>query len=194
MSPWRNLIAAKVLSPAFYGESMALNHSSASPQFDYMSWGTWSGNMTSQSGFSPPHTMSSGFFIVGSETKTINMPQSGTATYTGAIRGQYTESGTTHNDLRGTVNLTANFNTSRIGGGFTFKRGDETNLLTAQMPSSTSSISNNRFSGTITPIGTGGGGGVQGRFYGPQGQEIGGNVVVYTDSGVNVSGVFGAKK
>ena len=136
------------------------------------------------------------------------MPKSGSATYTGTIRGQYApiyfsqndkgetikNVGNIRNDLGGTVYLTAIFNTSEIGGGFTFRRGDGTNLATAQLPRSNGKINGVHFTGAIVPVGDSGGGLVNGYFYGPKAQEVGGYVLLESENKALITGVFGAKK
>lgn len=179
-------------TPVLTGGKLQLNHSASASQFDYMSWGTWSGNLQYTQG-GRTTALTSGNFITGSRTAAAQMPKSGTATYSGPISGQYIEAGARSNDLGGSVNLTANFNTMKIGGGFAFKRGDGTNLMTVQLPSSAGNINGNQFYGTsLQSSGTPVAGHVIGNFYGNQGQEIGGAVQVNSGNKV-ISGVFGAQ-
>lgn len=169
-----------------------LEHTASASQFDYLSWGTWSGNL-SLTIDGRTNDFTSGSFIIGSHTSITQMPKTGSATYSGLISGQYSESGALSNDLGGTVNLTANFNTMKIGGGFVFKRGDGTNLLTVQLPSSSGNINGNQFYGSsLQSPGAHVGGHVTGKFYGNQGQEIGGTVQV-NSSNTAISGIFGAQ-
>lgn len=169
-----------------------LEHTASASQFDYLSWGAWSGNL-SLTIDGRTNDFTSGSFIIGSRTSVTQMPKTGSASYSGLVSGQYSESGVLSNDLGGTVNLTANFNTMKIGGGFLFKRGDGTNLLTVQLPSNSGNIDGNQFYGSsLQSPGVHVGGQVRGSFYGNQGQEIGGTVQV-NSSNTAISGVFGAQ-
>ncbi|ATE61527.1 transferrin-binding protein-like solute binding protein [Thauera sinica] len=187
--------AAEVLPSPHYGRTaIRLDHAASASQFDYMSWGAWSGNLSYSE---PDHQMklTFGHFIVGRATMPSEMPKSGQASYSGQIIGQYVEAGVGHNDLGGTVNLTANFNTMKIGGGFTFRRGDGSNLITTQLPSSAGAIAGNRFHGdSLRSLdGTDVFGNVIGRFYGNAGKEIGGTVHLFAGN-KTIAGIFGAKK
>lgn len=159
-------------------------------QFDYMSWGNWLGEVEVNG---VPEAFTKGSFIVGRVTTAQEMPKAGTATYSGAVRGEYGEGGVVHRDLGGTVNLTASFNTGKIGGSFAFKRGDGSPLVTAAMPTASSAIVGSDFHGQLAPISAAGSGAVYGKFYGPKAQEVGGGFYLFADDKA-ISGVFGAKK
>ncbi len=160
-------------------------------QFDYMSWGNWLGEVEVNGA---PEAFTKGSFIVGRVTTVQEMPKAGTATYSGTVRGEYAEGGgVMHRDLSGAVNLTANFNTGKIGGSFAFKRGDGSPLATAAMPTAGSAIVGSDFHGQLVPVNATGNGAAYGKFYGAKAQEVGGGFYLSADDKV-ISGVFGAKK
>jgi hypothetical protein len=168
------------------GEQYSVDLVHKPSSFDYMSWGQWNGNVEVQS---QSQTYTGGHFIVGSMTSPNNMPQSGTAVYTGSVRGDYMESGVEHDDLGGTVSLTADFGNQSVQGGFNFQRGDGTTLATASF-SNTSIEHGNMFHGQLSPNS----GGVSGFFYGPEANEVGGSFYYYYNGYDQLNGVFGAKR
>jgi hypothetical protein len=163
-----------------------INLTHEASNFDYMSWGKWTGVVEGIDTFTQGH------FIVGLTTETVNMPKNGTATSVGNIRGDYIENSNFHDDLGGNVTLDADFGTMKIDGHFQFSGTNITGyayMIGADIVGH--KIENGQLNGNIT--GTSGSGFATGRFYGPTANEVGG-AFEFSTPNHSVVGVYGAKR
>ncbi len=156
--------------------------------FEYQTFGAWLTGYNTGNG-------SAGAFSVGSETKSANIPASGSARFSGTAGGLYMESG----DISPSValaeaTLDADFanrsvsfqtNGTRVGG-----QGYRPGL---DMDGSMSyDAGSNAMKGTVKTV-NGMSGTLDGRFYGPSAQEVGG-VFATQGNGATFGGGFGAKR
>lgn len=175
--------------------------SESNPDIDgykYTAWGSWS-----QSGLIAVintgesfNLTNSGHYIIGKTT--IDMPRTGTATYSGSLKGNYlnrNDDSVEVNVISGTIDITANFATSSVNANLNVNR----NGSAWASVSTTASINNSSFSndGNTNNVVVGGGNAaVNGVFYGTNAQEVGGSFWVnkqHGDGGA-ASGVFRAKQ
>lgn len=155
--------------------------------YNYLSWGAWSTELVAT-----PNTsvMDGSHWIAGTLTPTTSMPTTGTATYTGQVRGTAHEGGALH-ALNGSTNLTANFGTGNISGQMNIRYAN-TGAAYATSHMSGVTISGNRFGGSLS--GADNAGVIQGGFFGPAAQEVGGNWAIEKTSGSKAAGVFSGKR
>ncbi|EXJ11407.1 MULTISPECIES: transferrin-binding protein-like solute binding protein [Nitrincola] len=155
--------------------------------YNYLSWGVWSTELVAT-----PNTsvMDGSHWIAGTLTPTTSMPVTGSATYTGQIRGTAHEGGALH-ALNGSTNLTANFGTGNISGQLNVQYAN-TGAAYATSNLSGVTISGNQFGGSLS--GSNNAGAIQGGFFGPAAQEVGGNWAIEKTSGSKAAGVFSGKR
>jgi len=173
--------------------------------WNYQSFGAWSipsgvGSAISAMSYGAPTTGSA-------------IPTSGTATYTGSVIGRYVAAAGdfigvpagTQFGMGASLQADVNFGTRQIGlstsGTALLRQGDAPPPFAdprfdSLTPTTLSyAAGSNAFSGTVAsgsnPIGLSGT--VNGRFYGPAGQELGGTMSLSTAGGGALIGAFGAK-
>lgn len=173
--------------------------------WNYQSFGVWSTGPINAS------TISAISF--GAPTAGSAIPTSGTATYTGSVIGRYVAAATDFigvaagtqfgmgASLQADVNFGARQINMSISGTALLKQGDAPPPFAdprfdSLTPTTLSyAAGSNAFSGTVVsssnPIGLSGT--VNGRFYGPAGQELGGTMSLSTAGGGALIGAFGAK-
>lgn len=160
--------------------------------FEYLTFGDWqqcNGNRCNLSENAADTTGVIGAFVYGDATNPSNIPTIGNAVYTGFAEGLATNSLNPGGEFTfafvdaevNFANRTVNFSTENFGD---ISR-DMNGLLTY-------SAGSNRFSGNVTTPG-GGAGTVNGLFFGPTAQEIGGVFGVVTGTDTH-SGNFAAKQ
>lgn len=175
--------------------------------WSYQSFGAWSIPSGSGSAIS---AMSYGAPTAGSA-----IPTSGTATYTGSVIGRYIAAAGdfisvpagTQFGMGASLQADVNFGTRQIGlstsGSALLRQGDAPppftdirfDILNPAQATLSYAAGTNAFSGTVASgsnaIGLSGT--VNGRFYGPAGQELGGTMSLSTAGGGALIGAFGAK-
>lgn len=154
--------------------------------YNYLAWGVWS---TETVGTPNKTVLDGSHWIAGRLTPTVDMPTTGTATYSGQVRGMASESGGVHS-LNGTINLNANFETGNITGQLDIRYA-ATGAAYAVTNLSGVSISGNSFAGSLS--GSNNTGAINGSFYGPAANEVGGNWEV-NKTGSSAAGVFSGKR
>lgn len=150
-------------------------------QFDYTSWGGWTGG-------APSSPFNEGYWVAGQETPSSVIENlTGTATYSGDIRGDYVSAGTRH-DATGNINLTADFSNDRITGDMMFHAQTGNGSVSAGTLGLQSDIRSDGsfFQSTSSH-------GFQGNFYGPNAEEAGGTAWLTTNDG-SFNGVFRANQ
>lgn len=172
--------------------------------FIYTRWGSWDGAGKTIPGFANKDA-ERGFYVIGRSTAVDDVPKSGKATYDGEVKG-IAFSG---EDIGGTVELEANFDTRTFDGTLSLQRANGTpwvNLKTGAMTYRLDdgrdfeiTFSNNGAGTVETPAGAtivGAGNNVRGSFFGKAGEEVAGDWAVYNvpDSVGGADGVFRAKK
>ena len=152
----------------------------------YLQWGYWQANVPATNAGGPTNTVQSSYintWIAGQPT--INMPTTGTGTYSGAAIGTVNNAGATYLAAGGftnTYNFGNNTGTVAIGG---FDGQNYTGRVAG---------SGSTYSGTIAG-GANRSGGILGTFYGPGAAETGGGFAVQASSGPSyiASGIFAGK-
>jgi hypothetical protein len=161
-----------------------------SDTYSYLSWGEWSSDKDDVLGSSVLHSSP---WIAGKMTTGLDIPQTGSASYKGIVKGQVYESGT-FSSLSGTTNLTADFANRTLSGTFdNIKRANNTIYTNQAILSNVSWNTNtNSLSGDLTSSGMTGS--VNGAFFGTNAQEVGGSWTLdKNDSSAKASGIFTGK-
>jgi hypothetical protein len=162
--------------------------------WSYQTFGVWATGAVTGSG-------AYGAISIGAETAGSAIPTSGTATYTGNSAGRYVNSAGNYWLTGSAMTAATNFSSRSISFSTTGTQITD-DLLTVSNNSNlnmsgtlTYSAATNQIAGSVTTVG-GLTGSVNGRFYGPTAQEIGGTF--YLTSGSNAlegyAGAFGGKK
>lgn len=187
----------------FWKDSDSVQPTSASPTtgLQYSAFGLWDKYPLNAS----TKTFTFGGYAGGGNF-TMTMPTTGSATYTGRAAA-YELGNSMIYDLRGNLNLTANFAASTITGSMTGMTAYDNTGAAAGLFNNVAlagTISGNAFTGTATagalPAGTnaaaiaaGTAGTSSGHFYGPAANEVTG-LWGMSGGGVTVVGAFGAKQ
>jgi hypothetical protein len=162
--------------------------------WNYQTFGVWATGAGTGSG-------TYGAISVGAETAGSAIPTTGTATYSGYSAGRYVNSAGDYWFTGSTMTAATNFNTRSIafatsGTQMTSDLRTVTNNANLNLTGSLSYASaTNQISGPVTSTG-GLTGTVNGRFYGPTAQEIGGTFSLTSGSNAleGYAGAFGGKK
>lgn len=151
--------------------------------YEYIKWGSWKNNIVS----SP--------LIIGVVTPLDDVPKGGTASYVGVggMRGRYSDVNvdsalSVPKSLLGDVNLTADFSTGTINGGFVNMVSGNTSVSDFDVDMSISESGN--ISGTMSGIFNGK---IKGEFAGPNAEEMFGGWTVSED-GIEGAGFFAGKR
>ena len=150
--------------------------------YDYLSWGQWNdGNGGVNTSLANP------YWIAGSLTPAVNIPVGGTATYNGQVLGKLDESGTISR-VAGTTSLTADFGQRTLNGSFDNLTKNGAAWTNASVNGSWAA-GTNQISGTVNAPAVSMSGTVNGNFFGPNANQVGGT---WTLSGANkaATGVF----
>ena len=154
--------------------------------YSYTSWGKWRANDSTPESYS-----SGGYWTAGQATlPAVIQKKTGSAVYSGEIIGDHVAGGT-RQPAQGSVNLTADFSADRITGEMEFHTA-----TTAMTPAPIDAPIQD--SGVFAQFGSDGangnfGYGVQGNFFGPNAEEVGGSAWASTSEG-SYNGVFRAKQ
>lgn len=174
------------------GTKIALAANPYGYNWDYQSFGIWSTGVATGSG-------TFGAMSIGSLTSGSAIPTSGTATYSGSTGGRYVNSSGQYWFTSSSMTAAANFGTRSVNFSTTGTQVTPdlirlSNNASLDMAGSLSYVAGtNQVTGSVTTTG-GLTGSVNGRFYGPAAQEIGGTFAV-TGSGLEgYAGAFGGKK
>ncbi|MCT7375003.1 transferrin-binding protein-like solute binding protein [Chelativorans salis] len=161
--------------------------------FEYQTFGTW---MELQS----PSTGNVGATSVGAKTRVASIPSSGNATFRGTALGEYVDLDPADNAPEWhTITSEATLNADFAGRSVEFQTTNTTNWAGTPRDeldlNGTMSYSggSNEMSGTVTTA-NGMSGEVDGRFYGPGAQEVGGTFSLKGDGVERYYGGYGAKK
>jgi len=178
------------------GSSFLINGDSVTVtgKYNYTAWGEWSGGSAS----APEHLHA----IVGLATN--DMPNTGTATYTGQLTGDYYDSvgpgsppgpypqetkTVEVNAISGSVVLNADFGSNTVSGSLnTRHNGNPFANATFNLP-----VNGNSFHGNMT-LDVGGNGQVGGAFYGPNAEEAGGSFHIQRNDGTGAIGIYHARQ
>jgi hypothetical protein len=162
--------------------------------WNYQTFGVWTTGAGTGSG-------TYGAISIGAETAGSAIPTTGTATYTGYSAGRYVNSAGNYWFTGSTMTAATNFSTRSIS--FTTTGTQVTPDLLAVSNNSnlnmtgtlTYAAATNQIAGSVTTVG-GLTGSVNGRFYGPSAQEIGGTFSVTSGSNAleGYAGAFGGKR
>lgn len=160
---------------------------------DYTHFGVWDSRVVNDALVQVSHE--GGAFHQGFETKSDNMPGTGSATYTGEMVG-IVSSGGQVNDIAGQVSMNADFGTNKTNG--SIDTGGSFNDITL----ASGNISGNSFSGQAKTdassvagsFATGTSGNYQGRFYGPSADEAAGSFLIKSGSDFAAGGFGGSKE
>lgn len=161
--------------------------------FQHVSYGVWSEDITSCVLSSCGSEFYGDAFYFGWPTGSSGMPGSGQATYTGTMRGYHSPYSQSAVSISGDATLVADFTNRDLTGSFH-------NITTSTILGSgvsgfadiqiAANISGGELNGTVT--GAGGSGTIDGRFFGPSAQELGGTFRM-TGNGHTI-GAFAAKQ
>ncbi len=158
---------------------------------DYLAWGTWGDETITFSG-SSDRAIRSSYWIAGKMTDNSEIPQTGSATYTGDLIGYNT---TSNQAIDGTVSITANFGTSSMTGSMIVNNADTSNFANAHLDSVSINTKSygTEFHGNL--IGTDiSSGKIGGAFYGANAKSIGGAWSIDKTDSSHAAGVFNASK
>lgn len=159
--------------------------------YSYLAWGEWSSDKDSVAGSSILHASP---WMAGQMTTGVDIPKTGSAVYSGVVKGQVYESGN-FSSLSGTTNLTADFAGRTLSGTFdNIKRADNT-VYTSQATLSNVTWNSNTNSLNGNLAATGMSGTVKGAFFGGSAQEVGGSWTLdKNDASAKAAGIFTGKK
>lgn len=152
-------------------------------QYDHLSWGEWN-----EQGMIPHTLRTANYWIAGSLTPAAAIPVGGTATYTGEVLGKLNEAGIV-SQIGGSSTLTADFAARTLTGGFDMTKNGAawtTATVNANWPAA-----GNQINGTIQALqmqGT-----VDGRFFGPAANALGGTWSMSDNDG-SATGIFVGKR
>lgn len=160
----------------------------------YVDYGQW--RRTGAPSFGTGTAVNDTYLVWGTRTASADMPRTGSATYTTALDGTYVNKDGAY-AVSGTGNLTANFGGGTIGysstatgtkeiGGTTLAFGTMTGTGTIAFGSS-------GFSGTGAVNGNGYKMDVNGNFYGPAAQEVGGIFHITGNNGNGIGAMVGVQ-
>jgi len=152
-------------------------------QYDHLSWGEWN-----EQGMIPHTLRTANYWIAGSLTPAAAIPVGGTATYNGEVLGKLNEAGIV-SQIGGSSTLTADFAARTLTGGFDMTKNGAawaTATVNANWPAA-----GNQIDGTIQALqmqGT-----VDGRFFGPAANAVGGTWSMSDNNG-SATGIFVGKR
>lgn len=159
--------------------------------YDYLTWGTWQREVPDAGATgSSPATNLAAQWIAGRLTPAGEVPTTGTGTYGGAVSGLVGNGGAV-TGVRGDLNLTANFGSRTMTGGFANMRRDDGAAWKDMSVSAGWGAGTNAIAGTLS--GTGISGSVNGNFFGPNAREVGGSWQA-SGSGDTAAGIFRGKQ
>jgi hypothetical protein len=174
------------------GSKIALAANPYDYNWDYQSFGVWTTGAGTGSG-------TFGAMSIGSTTPGSAIPTSGTATYSGYTGGRYVNSSGQYWFTSSSMTAAANFGTRSVtfnttGTQVTPDLINVSNNTSLNMSGSLSyAAGTNQITGSVTTTG-GLTGSVNGRFYGPAAQEIGGTFSVTGSGLTGYAGAFGGKR
>lgn len=151
--------------------------------FSYSSWGYW--ESSDYYGYYYNETNAFGYWVAGDLTPAAQIPNSGTAGYTGGMVG-WTQAGYY---IEGTMNWTVNFGSRTVGGTFDNVTKNGAAWLTNVNVSGGWNSGQNLVSANLT--GTNVSSGVaKGAFFGPNAEELGGSWRIDHSNGDKAAGIF----
>jgi hypothetical protein len=151
----------------------------------YLSWGFWSSNINYSS--NRTDNINLGTYVVGQLTDRLQMPQTGSATYSGFMVGNV-QNGNNAYVGTGTYNMGWNFRRRDGAFGATFDGTNYGGVVAAQP--GTGGVS---FGGVFGNIPSGRAGVLVGSFFGPQAQNQGGSFAI-GGAAYKASGIFAGQR
>lgn len=155
--------------------------------FEYQTFGSWATGIDTGSG-------KVGVFSVGAETQVANIPTSGTAEFQGKAAAHYVDENGTLDSMGADATLTADFANREVTFATTNSRlSDNTAAAHLNMTGNMTYSGSNSMSGTVSTTG-GMSGTMDGRFYGPGAQEVGGTFTLTGQGNETLAGGYGAAR
>ena len=174
-----NTLATITIPPLDGGGTLTTTQVLAPAEYNHTQWGRWGANPDTPSAFS-----SGGYFVAGNLTpSSVVENRTGTASYAGAMTGDFVSGAGSRSSATGTIDLEANFTNQNITGQMQFSHGGNN----SPVASLSSGITNGSFSETSTDHG------FSGAFFGPNAEEVGG-VAWMNANGGKYNGVFRAQE
>jgi hypothetical protein len=182
------------------GDKILLFARSGAIGWDYQTFGIWATGAGSGSG-------TAGAFSVGTLTSGVNIPTTGTATYTGSAGGRYVDASGNYYFTVANASAVTDFAARTIAFSTSATQQSKT-LVTGTFAANTNlnttgtltyTAATNQFTGAVSTVGGGAGnaamtGTATGNFYGPTAQEIGGGFAAKGTGTAVYSGAFGGKR
>eukprot|EP01155_Anaeramoeba_flamelloides_P023545 Anaeramoba_flamelloidesa807767_185.p1 GENE.a807767_185~~a807767_185.p1 ORF type:complete len:466 (+),score=31.04 a807767_185:560-1957(+) len=164
---------------------------------DYLSWGHWGvtdDTSESKSDYSGSTYEGRSYWISGILTPASDVPQSGSATYTGSITGNIirdaSNSSKVGSNLSGTTSIIANFGSNTMSGTFNVDNFVNANLSGVTMSRESYGVT---FSGDLSGSDVSSGS-ISGAFYGTDAAAVGGLWTIEDTSQNAADGTFAATK
>lgn len=161
---------------------IAMPTTSTLGNYDYLSWGQWNdGNGVINTNLANP------YWIAGSLTPAVNVPIGGTATYYGQVLGSLNEAGAI-SSVAGSTAMTADFGQRTLNGSFENLTRNGAAWTSASV-SANWAAGSNQISGTVNAPAVNMSGTVNGNFFGPTANQVGGTWTL--NGGANkAAGIF----
>lgn len=165
----------------------------AQGQYQYASWGEWGSTVVNA--VSDITTESFGYWVAGELTPGAAIPNSGSASYSGRVIGDALDTGGDSRHVAGSMSMTVDFLDRRVAGSFSnldyVGGAPGTWLNTATFnQSNTWTPGSNGFQLNMDVTGNVSSGKMNGAFYGPAAQEVGGIWRINHINGDKGVGVF----
>lgn len=193
-----DVISIEVLDPTSNtGQRLGTVQGRINGKYDHTAWGEWNGKLIAVNhGTGQPTEFERGLFVVGSPTPKSDIDRRiGNAEFTGQIHGDYASQadGLIANSVTGTIDLTVNFDNDSVSGiiGMLGPNGFSAN---PQFNANFYDKGPNAVGYNGNLIGANGNGGIDGTFFGKNGEETGGSFHYFKNTGENGTGIFIAKE
>lgn len=193
-----DVVALRVTDPSSSnGTRAGIVQASVQGKYDYTAWGEWNGSINVHNNGTDQNTeFRRGLFVVGEPTpSSFISQQTGTATYSGSVIGDYgsQSTGVIPNSVTGTVALGVDFDQRRLRGNLNLS-GPNSFSANADITAGFENVGNNGvgYGGVLNA--NNGSGHINGTFFGPTASETGGSFSFFNNSGENATGIFHAQQ
>lgn len=159
--------------------------------YEFTKWGSW---LKPQAHYSDAANQTRAFWVGGQATHPSQMPQVGTASYSGEIIGTQAGTNAASPDqpiLNGTINFDVSFSDQNISGSYAFDNWHSGNIPQVDITSTSDTVG---FSGQMIHDNSANQGTINGTFFGPNGSEIAGHWQDGLCGNVCSGGVFRAQQ
>lgn len=182
-----------------YGTNLLNNlNDSKDGDYSYAAWGEWSGSANSTSiynGATRNSTLTHGYWQAGNETSSVDMPRTGSASYSGSAIGDLQNGNfIVPGGVTGTIGLNMNFAQQNFTGNMALVNSSNQPWANPQIAGTVNTAGASFTATSMTGVTTGG---LHGKFFGPGAQEVGGAWKITPDNSgeraSSASGVFRAK-